>query len=80
MAQDYKKIWTEKASKHLVGKKIKSVRYLTDDEVESQGWDSSSLVIELDSGELLWISQDDEGNGPGAIFTTIKDLQVIPTI
>ncbi len=52
----------------LTGRKIKSVRYLTEEEQEGLGWYRRSLVIELDDGTLLFSSKDDEGNDAGALF------------
>jgi hypothetical protein len=52
----------------LVGRTIRRVRYLNDEEQSNVGWDRSAVMIELDDGALLFPSQDDEGNGPGALF------------
>ena len=46
-------------------------------------WDDGSersAVLELDDGTILYASQDYEGNGPGAIFGTdknVKDMFVV---
>lgn len=72
--------WANDIAKHLVGRKIVKIRYMTDKEVEGLGWYSSAVVIELDNGQLLWPSKDDEGNDAGSIFTTIEKLPVIPVI
>ena len=72
--------WTGYAAEKLVGRTIKNVRYLSDDEKETLDWDSGSLVIELDDGNSIFPSADDEGNGPGALFTTYDDLPTIPVI
>ena len=60
--------WESYAAKKLVGRKIVKVRYLTQEEVEDMGWDESAVVLQLDDGSLLFPSQDDEGNGAGAMF------------
>jgi len=65
--------WTSYARTRLVGKKIKSVRYLTDNEAEGLGWYSKPLVIELNDGSLILPSRDDEGNDGGALFGQSKD-------
>lgn len=78
--KDYRPQWVKEVGKHLQGRTIKSVRYLTDKEMESLDWYASAVVLILDNGQLLWASQDDEGNGPGAIFTTIEELPVIPVV
>jgi len=70
--------WGKKAKKALVGKRIVDAQYLTDDEMEGLGWSRRSIAIFLDDGTYILASTDDEGNGPGALFTSIKDLEVIP--
>ena len=52
----------------LIGKKIKNVRNLTKKEIEAEGWYNGTTAIELEDGTLLYASQDDEGNGAGAMF------------
>lgn len=78
--KNYKKIWGKKASQELVGKTIEEVRYLTDEEQEALMWYNSSLVIFFTDGSHIFPSQDDEGNGAGALFTSFKNLPTIPTI
>lgn len=80
MAKDLKKTWIKDISKHLVGRKIKKIDYLTQEEKNKLGWHASAVVIELDNNIALYPSQDSEGNGPGAIFTNIDDLPVLPEI
>jgi hypothetical protein len=76
--------WTETAKKVLVGKRIKSVRYMTDDEMQFFGWSKKPIVIALDDNEgtMLWVSADDEGNDGGAIhYTSMKQKSgVLPTL
>lgn len=72
--------WEKKAASVLVGRTIKRVRYLTPKEVESLGWYSRSVVIELDNGVLVWPSSDDEGNDAGALFTTDERVDTLPVI
>lgn len=61
--------WTKEARKHLVGRRITEVRYLSVDESNALGWDGSrAIVLVLDNGALFFPSSDDEGNGPGALF------------
>ena len=72
--------WNKSASTILTGRKIKSVRYLNDAEVEDMGWYESCLAIFLDDGTIIFPSSDDEGNSAGALFTTNKLLETIPTI
>ena len=56
--------WQEKANKHLVNKTIKEVRWVQWDADE----DNTGLVMILNNGATLWLQQDDEGNGPGALY------------
>lgn len=55
----------------LVGKTIKSVRYMTDDEVENSMWYAAALVIEFTDGSWIMPMADDEGNNAGAIGTSL---------
>jgi len=52
----------------IVGKKIKEARYLTDKELNLEGWDAPCLVLVLEDNTLLYPSRDTEGNGPGRLF------------
>ena len=71
--------WHKVASKHLVGRTIKKVKWLdADSSYKIFGWDYQPCEIHLDDGTILTPSADDEGNNAGAIFTNIKDLQVLP--
>jgi len=61
--------WHKKAFALLVDQKITTVIWRKWDEDSESG-----LVLILDNGAALFISQDDEGNGPGAIhWSTGKD-------
>ena len=77
---ELKNKWAAKASTLLVGKKITAVRYLTEEETESLGWQCSSLVIILEDGSYIFPSSDDEGNAAGALFTSSETLPIIPVI
>jgi hypothetical protein len=55
----------------LEGRTIKTVRPMTDVEMEREGWKHSHEtppVLVLDDGQCLFPSQDSEDNGPGALF------------
>lgn len=81
MAQDETiNFWNAKCKTNLVGKTIKNVRYMTDKEMKQHFWSNKPLVIFFTDGTYMYASQDDEGNGAGALFTSMDDLQVIPTI
>lgn len=60
--------WNAYATKALTGKKIVNVRYMSKAEMDAHGWYNRALVIQLDDGTLIYPSQDDEGNGAGALF------------
>ena len=72
--------WTDKITKHLVGKKITKVEYIPIDEAEENMWHKRPIAILLDDKDWIFPTMDDEGNDGGAIHTTIKDLQCIPVI
>lgn len=64
--------WTAYGVKHLQGKTIVAVRYLTDEEAEAMDWYHRSLVMQLSDGTLIFLSRDDEGNDAGALFGNTK--------
>ena len=57
-----KKMWTGTFKKHLVGKKITNIRYMTEKEKVDWMWSHCAIVIELDDGQRLIPWADDEGN------------------
>ena len=60
----------------LVGRKIVSVRHISKPELDFEGWEEYNVpttIIELDDGTLIYPSQDEEGNGPGVLFTRKGD-------
>lgn len=78
--KDVAKYWTDIAKKQLLNRKIVDVRYLTEEEVDSLGWDQKCVVMVLDDGNMIYPSQDDEGNGAGSLFTCNSDNPTIPVI
>jgi len=72
--------WRKDALKHLKGRRIVNVRWMTAAEVDAFGWYSSAPVLELDNGVEILASRDDEGNDAGALFTNLKDLPTLPVI
>ena len=74
------KSWAEQAADVLVGKTIVRVRYTTENEMRDLYWDRSGVVFELSDGTVVYPTQDDEGNGPGALFTSNENTPVIPVI
>ena len=78
--QEIEKNWTDRISKHLVGKTITRVEYIGDEEMEDNMWYKRPIAICLDDKEWIIPMSDDEGNDGGALSTTIKELRIIPVI
>ena len=78
--KDLEQKWVKAISDKLVGKTIKEVRYISDKEARDMGWHARSVAIQLSDGGWVFPMQDDEGNGPGALSTTYKDLPTIPVV
>ena len=74
------KLWENKSTAYLVGKTIVAVRYLSTEEQCSMGWQNKSLVIFFNDDSYIFPSADNEGNNAGALFTSFKGLEEIPTI
>jgi len=53
---------------NLQGRTIETVRPMTSDEQDVEGWSRPATVIVLDDGTKIYPSRDQEGNGPGVIF------------
>lgn len=76
--------WTRKAFDSLVGRRILSVRYMTDAEARAFGWKHRPLVIELDNGERLCpallddTAQGDEIGEGGNLFYLNTDKMPLP--
>lgn len=78
---ELREFWGNKSSNFLVGKKVRRVRYLTDEERDDLGWFRSPLVIEFEDGHWLVPMSDDEGNDGGTLWTSSgTELSIIPTI
>jgi len=56
---------------NFVGKKLLGIRGASQDELIDLGWDSfhPTIIMFFEGGLSLTVSQDEEGNGPGALFT-----------
>ena len=74
------KKWTDIASAQLVGRRIREVRYLTNQEAQDLGWASRCVVLVLDNGNYVFPSADDEGNDAGAFFTGDEKHPVLPVL
>lgn len=72
--------WNKTAADLLVGKKIKSVSYMDDKELDAHMWERRALVIELEDGTCIYPSADDEGNDAGVLFTTSKEVPALPAL
>ena len=69
----------EDIKKVLLNRKIVGVRYMDEVEVEGLGWYKQAIVLILDNGVQIFPMSDDEGNNAGALATTDKRLETIPT-
>ena len=65
--------WNNRA-KVLVGKTIKEVRYMTDEEAKESMWYNKPLVIFFTDGTYIYPMMDDEGNDGGAIYGSHNEL------
>jgi hypothetical protein len=72
--------WTKIAEDQLLNKKIVVVRYMTKMEADQLGWSSRPVILQLDDGNVIYPSQDDEGNGPGSLFTNNEANPILPII
>ena len=78
--KELKKKWSAAISKILVGKTIKEIRYLTDQEQEQFDWLDSAVVIIFTDGSWIIPMSDDEGNNAGALQPSNPELETIPVI
>jgi hypothetical protein len=73
--------WGNLASNFLVGKTIRRVRYLNNQEIEDLGWTRSNVVVEFTDGHWIVPMMDDEGNDSGVLWTSSgSELNIIPSI
>ena len=70
--------WNKSNEKQLVGKTIKSVRYMTIEEAQETRWYYRPVVIEFTDGTYIIPQKDDEGNDGGAIYCS--DGSIIPVM
>lgn len=52
----------------LIGRTITDVRDMTQEEKDEADWYGTCIILVLDNGQEVTISQDPEGNGPGWLF------------
>ena len=73
--------WNEKARQVLEGKKIISVRYMKNQEAEENGLYNRPVSFKLDTGEVVVVQSDDEGNNGGSLCVIKKGkIEILPTI
>lgn len=76
-----KNYWTKQAETLLVGKVIKSVRFMTKQEIDVMGWYNGGIIITLNDGTQLYPSADEGGNDSGVIFFNHRNkFGMIPTL
>jgi hypothetical protein len=82
MATDkqFEKLWTDKAKKLLVGRRIVDVQFMTEANAAQLGWSRRPVLLVLDDDNLLYASMDDEGNNGGSLFTNDESLEIIPSL
>lgn len=74
------KYWTDVAKKQFEGRKIVNARYMSRKEADKLGWNNRVVVLQLDDGNLIYPSMDDEGNDGGALFTNDKENYCMPVM
>ena len=72
------KSWLTKIEKVFVGRKIVKVELLSAKETDDMDWNGRAVTFQLDNGVRFYPSADDEGNNGGSLFTTAKDLPIVP--
>ena len=72
------KNWRTKIKKVFLGRKIVAVEYLSKKETDEMEWHGRPCSFRLDNGVWFYPSRDDEGNDGGSLFTTAKDLPIVP--
>lgn len=68
VTKELEKQWVDEANNQLKGKTIKKVRYLTEDEMNSNMWYKRGVVIIFTDGSMVYPVADDEGNESGVMF------------
>ena len=72
--------WLTDTKKCFIGKTITDVTVMSESEMKELGWSDRCLIFHLNDGTAFYASTDDEGNGPGALFTTSDQLPVVPVL
>jgi len=72
--------WIESISKHLVGKTIVQIAYVSEEEAKTMYWHRRPVALRLDDGTWITPMSDDEGNDGGALTTSLEELPTIPVL
>ena len=80
MSNQYLGEWTERIKKHLVGRRIVDVEYMTSKEAEKSGWYARPICLLLDNNHWIVPMADDEGNDGGALHYFNPDKDITETI
>ena len=73
-------VWMARVTALLINKRIVDVRFMSSADMEAHEWDAGPVMFQLHTGEWVYPSMDDEGNGPGSLFTTSASLPIIPAL
>jgi len=65
------------AKNHLVGRTIKNLFYMRNEDTQAMGWYESGIVLVLDNGMQVIVQQDPEGNGPGSLYLVSETAEVL---
>ena len=68
LMQEFRVEQLELAKKIFEGKRIKQVRFATQEETEGLGWSDDVIIFETEDGTLFYPSKDSEGNDLGVLF------------
>ena len=69
--------WSGDATKIFKGKVVSKIEYTSSKESRDMDWNRTPMIIFTD-GSWILASQDDEGNGGGAFFTSSAKMPTIP--
>lgn len=72
--------WVHDAEKHLKGRTIVLVRFMSHEEKKKLGIHYRPIILQLDNGTIVYPMSDTEGNDAGCLHTNIKGLKVIPDL
>ena len=79
-AKKFEADFLKKARKQLLGRTISNIRFMTEEEMNNNGWSQRGIVFILDDGNIIYPMSDEEGNDSGAMGTSYNSLEVIGRI